>query len=393
MNLKIGIVTVVLVVVILACFSGIKLSTYRAGWELSTEIVGMKNTQLGNVEKFNIVSAEWDSDFYYAPNHGYPDIKASVGDIREEVPKMAYATLERDFKKFKYIVDYHEYLFDVQIRTHADMIPDGNPEFLDTQQWKHETSMPYEWKTNFAQGGSRTGLNFAGFIYVRFSNLPWGIPDFAPAPENYTFNGYWLGVMNAKIEETDSGIAQYDPPQEIHKGWERNIASVGSQIPMLTDDGTFTQQYAEVPWDTTKVLDPDIKNVVVLELPCDLMAGAWERFNPYANFLAGSIEEAKPVDHYIAYTVRMECLVVKEYEYRDPAASPNPSPIEVPKDYVPYTPYSFWEKYGLIIIGIVIVAIVAIWIFTSISGIGLLQILGVFRFCTGNVKGVKWHCR
>jgi hypothetical protein len=357
---------IVLTVLIVFARFGTRMTTYRTGWELGTECLALR----GNPDKFQAfdpaTNIQWDFDDW---KYGYPDVKATVSDVREETPKMAYEALQKDYDQFKYIVEYHEYLFDVQIRTIADV------ELVDTtisNSYKHETSMPYMWHENFGQtGGDLIGKNLDGGVYVRFSCLPWGIPNFGDTPENYSFNGYWLGIMNAKVENIQTGIATQDI-EITHTGWVRNVESVGSQLNMSRDDGTFTQSYSEISWDINKVLDPDIKNTVIVYLPFDLMAGAYEKFDPYAGWLlAGSITELKPVDYYVTYTVRMECLVVKEYEYRDPASSPNPSPIQKPQDYVPYTQLSFWDKYGLyIIIGIILLFLLG-FIVLPILGISI----------------------
>jgi len=214
--------------------------------------------------------------------------------------------------------------------------------------------------------------------------LPWGIPNFEPAPEGYVFKGYWLGIMNAKLEDYSYG--KCDPSlEENHKGWVRNVESVGSQLNMYLDDGTFAASYGQVPWDITKVLDPDIENAVVVYLPFDLMAGAYEKWDLNAVFpLSGAIVECKPVDYYLTYTVRIEGLVIREYESRDPALPENPSPIEPPEDYVPYTAESFFSKYAMwiVIFGIVIVAFLFVGSF--FFNIGLFSMFrGVFKFVGG----------
>ena len=119
--------------------------------------------------------------------------------------------------------------------------------------------------------------------------------------------------------------------------------------------------YTSIPWDTNKILDPDIKNVVIVEVPFDLMAGAWAKYDAWAYLGNGAIVELKPVDYYLTYTIRMECLVTKEFEFRDPGTPPNPSPIEKPVDYVPSTVTTFWDRYGIwIIIGAVLFVILLI---------------------------------
>ena len=315
-----------------------------------------------------MANIQWDPDNW---DWGLPDIKATVSDVREETPKIPYQPLEADYEDFKYVVEYHEYLFDIQVRTKADVVlhAGGFP----TNEWWHETSMPYCWKEWLGvTGGSNYGTNFDGGCYVRFSCLPWGIPNFGPVPEGYSFNGYWLGIMNAKVEGFDDGVCQTDTPIS-HTGWVRNVESVGSQLNMFMDDGTFSSAYIDIPWDITKVLDPDVENAVVVYLPFDLMAGAYEEYTAWSG--TGSIVECKPVDYYLTYTVRIEGLVIREYEYRDPSTPPNPSPIEPPHDYVPYTPQGIWDKYWMwIILGVVLV-FAFFFGTTLLAGAGLSSIL------------------
>lgn len=393
---KVGIV-VIIGAMVAVLIGGIALSTYRPGWELSTELVAFRcnncpepvggervpgSSGYWHWDKPKSVirtyeptaNIEWDPDH---PEYGIPNVKATVGDVREEYPKMPYEPLESHYGNFTYVVEYHEYLFDVEMRTIADVNPGGG---TFTQVWIHETSMPYEAKRNAGvTTGEKIGKPFDGGVYVRFSNLPWGMPDYGPVPENYTFNGYWLGIMNAKVEDHRKGVC--DPTIQIsHKGWWRNVESRGSQLNMYEDDGRLATSYAEVPWDITKTLDPDIENVVIVYLPFELMAGAWEKYDPYGGSppLTGSIVEMKPVDVYLDYTVRMECLVVKEYEFRDPGTSPNPSPIGVPGDYVPYSAYSFWEKYGLwIVIGLIAGALFLLAL-AMFGGIGIFAMVTRF---------------
>ena len=389
---RIGFIIIFLAVILLVVVVGQPMTYYRSGWEISTEMLALEclggsqgsgggaNGQGGSndkefrptldIYKRRGASIKWDAD---DPAYGFPDIKATVSDVREETSKMPYETLEQDYQDYKYVIDYHEYLFDLQVRTIADVQETG--EYV----WIHETSFPDEWRENLASGGDRTGRSFDGGAYVRFSCLPWGMPDFE-APENYTFNGYWLGIMNAKVERSDKGVAT--PDIEItDKGWSRNIASTGAQLNMYLDDGEFGNSYAEVPWDITKVLDPDIKNVVVVYLPFELMAGAKHYHDVTKRAYRGAITELKPVDYYITYTVRMECLVIKEYEARDPSTPANPSPIEAPEDYVPATTTSFWDKYAMWIIIIIVGAVGFLIVFSLLSGMGLFGLLRtLFRF-------------
>lgn len=385
------ILIICLVVVLFFGVPNLPFSTYHPGWEIRTELVAFEvNGEVTNnppyvgtygdwmgpgqersVYKFQSGSnLQWDFD---DAGYGMPDIKATISDVREETPKFPYAPLQNDVDDFRYVTEYHEYLFDIQVRTIADMQgQDGQARGLKTTKiWTHETSMPHQWVDNYGSGGGKIGKAFSGGVYARFATLPWGTLDYGPIPEGYEFNGYWLGVMNAKVQDTVYGVAT--PDIEItDKGWVRNIESIGSQLNMYKDDGTYVKGYASVPWTPDKILDPDISAVVIIFVPFDLMAGAWAKYDQWAYGWDGGIVECKPIDYYLTYTVRMECLVTKEYEARDPATSPNPSPIETPTDYVPYTPWSWWDKYGTyIIIGAIVVVILMIagfWISLPLLG-------------------------
>jgi hypothetical protein len=346
-------------------------TTYRPGWEVSTELVAIDiDDSLGPtirryppqmLFKFSPTS-NWQYDYDYV-EFGMPDLKVTVGDVREPSSKFPYAPLENKVGNFTWITEYHEYIFDVQLRTIASVkgqVGAGSGGLVQTTIWTHETSMVHQWVDNFGAGGDKIGKNVAGSAFIRFSTLPWGLLDYGIAPANYTFNGYWLGVMNAKIENYDWGVATKDA-KITDNGWARNVESIGSQLNMYKDDGQYATAYTEVPWDINKILDPDIKNVVIVEVPFDLMAGAYARYDAWAYLGNGAIVELKPVDYYLTYTIRMECLVTKEFEFRDPGTPPNPSPIDKPVDYVPSVDRTFWDLYGIwIIIGAVLFVILLI---------------------------------
>lgn len=383
---RFGVAAIVAVAVFLIIFAGgrgLPQATYRPGWEIATEVVALKEgSKLKTFAAISNVQFDFDD-----PTRGEPDIKVSVGDVREEKPKMPYATLTQDYAKYKYVIDYHEYTYEVQIRTIAACaLNNGNSEtprtvlgIVRTNYWEHETIMGWSYCMNVDEhGGSFYGKNAAGEVYVRFSDLPWGVLDYGPVPANYTFKGYWLGIMNAKVDKVVAGAVVDN--EQVWKGWSRNLPSVGSQCNLYKDDGTYAQQFATIPWDATKILDPDISSVIIIGLPYDLAAGAWERYNAWGGYAAnGAIDELKPVDYYATYTIRTECLVVKEYAARDPGVPANPSVIETPKDYVPYTPLSFWDKYGTWIIIAVIAFIVLALIFAWLFGGSLLMLMFMRR--------------
>lgn len=389
---------VVAVIVGLVLFTPGQLMSYRPGWEISAENVawGLRAGD-GTIQNRTLAAGatiQWDAD---NPEYGYPDVISRVGDVREETLPSGYSPGQDVFDKgnFKYIVEYHEYLFDVQIQTLATVTLYKLGIFGDNY-WRHETAMPYSYRDNLGASGSDVGKSFVGVVYVRFSNLPWGTLDYGPVPENYTFKGYWLGVMNAKSQKVERG--QVDPEATASwQGWARGLESPGAQLNIFRDDGSFGQAYVPVPRDQNKVLDPDIADVVIVELPFDVLAGAYEIFSGSAATFKGQITEVKPRDWFITYTVRMECLVVKEYEYADPGISPNPSPIEHPVDYVPGDLPSWIDQYLIWIIIAIVIVIVFLVLLGPWLGISFFYIVraltrlanpypGILR-----LEGVKWH--
>jgi len=320
------------------------------GWEHEPGVPGRYT-----VYRFPVSSSiQYDFD---NSQYGMPDIKVVVGDIREEKSKFPYAPLENKMGNFTYITEYHEYLFDVQIRTVA-----GITHSVVGDAWLTETAMPYESYASVGGGwGDHVGLPFNGKVYIRFVTSPWGTPDFGPAPENYVFNGYWLGIMNSKCEDSEFGKVVQDI-EEVHKGWVQGVMPKGEPLNMMQDDGKYAAEYTRFPWDSSKILDPDIKSNVVLEIPINMFAGAFDRFD----FWTDRIIAVTAIDYYLTYTIRMECLVTKEYEFRDPATPANPSPIEKPVDYMPTSAANFWDRYGMwIIIGaiiLIIIMILAAWL-------------------------------
>jgi hypothetical protein len=389
-----GVLIIILAVLVVLVFAdGQVFSTYRTQWEVTAEVVafdvagevtnppptvnppptsppttepspgewvppGGWEREPGVPGRFTVyrfpVSSSIQYDFDNS-QYGMPDIKVVVGDIREEKSKFPYAPLENKMGNFTYITEYHEYLFDVQIGTVAGVTKSGDV-------WLTETAMPYERYDSLLGGsGDRIGKPFDGKVYIRFVTSPWGMPDFGLGPENYTFNGYWLGIMNSKCEDCEYGQA-VENIEEVHKGWVRAVMPKGEPLNMMQDDGKYALPYNKVPWDSSKILDPDIKSNVVLEIPINMLAGAFDRYD----FWKSAIIEVRPIDYSLTYTIRMECLVTREYEFRDPATPANPSPIEKRVDWVPTSAATFWDRYGMwIIIGaiiLIIIMILAAWL-------------------------------
>lgn len=238
---------------------GLAFTTYRSQWEVNSEVVafdikgpvtnippkpiqpvqppGGEGTDVnpgwweipGIGGRFTVYqfdpqsSLTWDFD---DAETGMPDIRVSVSDIREEKNKTVFEPLKKEHGNFTYVTEYHEYILDVQIRTVADM------KMISGQmgpEWYHETSMPYSWQSNlFGAGAEHIGKNIAGSVFVRFSVLPWGTYDYGPLPPGYQFNGYWLGVMNAKVEgDPQRGEAEQTLPSSAvtYPGDARDVAT------------------------------------------------------------------------------------------------------------------------------------------------------------------------
>src|SRR4030042_1151883 len=172
---KAGLAIIALSVVILLAAAGLPLNTYRAGWEIGTELVAMRENTINETRTYP-PTANIQDDFDEA-TWGLQDIKAPLG----------------------------------------------------ANYWEHETSLPASWACFWGQGGTSIGKAFDGGVFARFSCLPWGMLDYGPI-ENYTFNGYYLGVMNAKIESHTWGkVADIET---TYKEWVRNVEAVGSPLNM-----------------------------------------------------------------------------------------------------------------------------------------------------------------
>ena len=408
---RFGILIIGAAIIALLLFGGFTQTTfYRPGWEIKSEIVAMDykgrifgpevspDTSDGqdwpwgpgtDRNVFDVYgSSMWRFD-YDVEAYGLPDIEVMISDVRKKEGIWPYADLEQVFDEYLYVVSYTEYLFDVQIRTVADA-----NQYQTTggegHCWQHETSCPYEYHKNFGSGGDKIGEPYEGCAYLRFVVHPWGLPDFTPAPENYTFQSYWAGVMNMKLEGREWGKVETSGDtvaNENHAGYVRGLPSDGSQLNMYQDDGSFARAYSEVPWDINKVLDPDIKSSIVVQLPFEILAGAYEDFSWVGCSGLGAINHLFPVDYWVTATIRVETFIVKEYYGgRDPQGPVNPSPIQPPEDYFPVHIPGFWERYWLPIL--IIIGIIAIFII----GMIFLGGAGFWAFLFGflRIKKLSW---
>jgi len=396
MKSKIGIFFIVLALVLLITITGLPRSTfYHTGWEIKSEIIAVDNDGVGLITGQDCISkgygyagpSLWRFDLD-DPKCSLPDLEIATSDVREKKGVWPYSDLEQIFKNYKYIVTYKEYLFDVQVRTLAQSQKYEADWFGRGNKWEHETACPYEWHSNVdGTGGERVGEAFSGCVYLRFVIHPFGIPDFGEPPENYTFKSYWAGVMNAKMESKDMGKVETGDnleDSENHVGWVKALPSDGAQLNMYQDDGSFGKAYSDVPWDVTKVLDPDIKSVVIVQIPFDIMAGAYEDYGASEYAYYGAINDLQPIDYYFTATIRIETFIVKYYTHkggRDPVPPIDPDPITPPKDYFPYHIPSWWELYGTYVIILIIVAIIVFFVFAAVFGLGRGGIFfGSFRF-------------
>jgi len=414
---KIAFALIFIALILLFGFGLPRLVFYHQGWEIKSEIVAidhegkiitdlksLQHTSGSGGDRWNRLKniygpSLWRFDLDNS-NYGLPDLEITVSDIRKKEGFWPYADLEQVYEGYKYVVTFREYLFDVQVRTIADVERHSvTPALITRNEWEHETAMPYMWHSNLdGTGGDKVGKAFTGSVYIRFAVHPWGLIDFGDPPENYTFKSYWAGVMNVKMESKDTGKVLLDsnlpdwlgagtnlPQSENHQGWVKGLPSDGAQLNMLLDDGSFGRAYSEVPWDPAKVLDPDIKSVVIVQIPFEIMAGAYENFDEWYWVRYGNIADLKPVDYWFTATIRMETFIVKEYQAREPGISPDPSPIQPPQDYYPVHIPSFWEQYGIWIIIAIIIIIIIIAAFSIFGGLGIGGILfGIFRLYRGD---------
>jgi hypothetical protein len=382
------IIGIVVVLVLLGGTHGLNFDTVPSGWEIKAEVVGLGLSgltqgsppapsvyvHLGDTNEWvkpfdRTARAQWDFD---DPWYGYPDVAVETGNIREEISPSNYGNSPSEYNldKFKYVIQYHEYLFDVIIKTVASVRQDPN-EF--GGYWDHETSMPYSWADTLARGGDKIGKEIFGNVYIRFANIPWDL-NYTNAPSGYVAvsNGYWLGVMDATLENKEGGkVDNAYGLQENFAGAFEGSASGNSRFTMSADDGTFIKSYGNIAQgDQNKILSPDIKNTVIVQLPYGLLAGADDAYDWKAALTGqGGITSVVPINYFIKYTVRMECVVIKEYMQRDPALSPNQAPVQKPLDYVSGNVPSWWDQWGLWVIigGIVVCALIAAGFFGIIT--------------------------
>jgi hypothetical protein len=410
MQSKIGLLAIALIgILLVVLFGGIPHTTYRSGWELKTELVAIdhRGTMYTSIPEYTeehqeghgsfgddyprtvLGPALWEFDLDH-PDYGLPDVQIVVSDVRVNEGTWPYADLEQVFEGYMYSVTYREYIFDVQVRTVADSKLVSASWYNYGNIWHHETACPYGFASISGQGAREyTGKEFVGAVYVRFAIHPFGLPDFGEPPEGYTFTSYWAGIMNAKLEGKDMGkVATGTDLREDHVGWVRGLPSDGSQLNMYLDDGAFVRGYSEVPWDANKVLDPDIHSVVIIQLPFQLMAGAYENYGAWEYGGYGAINNLVPIDYYFTTTVRMETFIVKELTSREPVGPVNPSPVKSPEDFYPVPMPGFWATYGLYILIAVIVIIAIVVVVTLFGGLPFLGFLfGIFRFRKGLYGG------
>jgi len=304
---------------------------------------------------------------------GLPDIEVTVSDVRKkDMEPFANITVEG----FDYELESVEYLFDVKFRTIADAVR----EVGDSTTWLHETAMGFEWKTNIiGTGGSRIGQEFSGGAYVKYSCNPWGMEDYGV--NTATFKRFWYALMNMKVESVAMGqvenVGGAIPENEIqHKGWGKGLATAGDQLNMIPENPKLGGVYSPVPWDPQKILDPDMRSSAIVYLPVDMFAGAKDTYDQWFNSGLGGITNVLPIDYYVIYTVRVETCLVREFE--GPIINPDPSPLNPPIDYTPYTPTTFWDKYGtwiiIAVIAIIVLALVFAWLFG-----GSILMMGMWR--------------
>lgn len=420
MRLKLPIIITgcIIVFVLIALFAprgANQFAVYRPGWEITADLVAFqcKNVNIDtskidynhdgiidvkdkylSLKNPGLLPMEPNSNIEVNPDshtYGVPELKATVTNIRAETSLTQFnAPLSQNTGNYKYIIDYHRYLFDVQIVTNAHAVMNNNnPERGQapgpTYYWEHETAETISWATDNNKGGSCIGKDFEGGLYARFACIPWGIIDQGPIPENYTFTGYWLGVMETVVQDERYNTVQGDPddrdPAFGHQGFVRSIQSKEGPLNMFKDDGTYAAGLAEVPWEAAKILSPDIKSTVVIFLPFDIMAGAYSEFDGTACDNWGAITKILPVNYWLQYTVRVGCFVVKEYQAADPVISPDPNHVQPPESYVPYAVPTWWDQYGLIIIIVAVVIILGLIVLSLFFNIGLIAILtgGIFR--------------
>lgn len=353
LNNKTLVVGVIVILFASIFISSMNMSIVNPGWEIYNQIAGINyggGPKVGPNDfpyPVTIGSSNWivDED---EPNWGSPTIMIQSSTIRHVdmtgnvIPASQPATLpiEKTINNKKYVVDQHIYMFDITVRTLADVA--HYTESLTIDHFEHETSWS---KTTDAiiytdhQYDGHVGKPFNGGVYTKFVINPWsGLPT-RETPEGYQLNGAWAGVMGATIFTKEQGQVENKWGEKPNPSMEAPIyvrggLDHGAQVNMYEDAGGFGTPAPVIPWDPNQILDARIQSAVVLYLPVELQAGAYLTKN-----FAGVTDQLTPCDAYIKYTVRVDVLQAHEYIL---VTNPIPPTLDPPTDFLSWAK-GFWD--------------------------------------------------
>lgn len=347
------IVILLLLMLLVAATSMLKLSLISPGWEIYDQIGALRYNDIIYSDASQFTSPKELMGVYWKvdvddPQYGVPTIMVELGDIHHvdftgrDIPNDQYAkTISVTRGNDTYYLDYHIYLYTVTVRTIADKAQyAGGGAFV--PKFKHETSFPYEgWNGIFGGvGNTYIGKKFAGGVYTKFVINPWRGTSYRTAPENYTLKGCWAGIMNTYVLKKDMGqIANQwgdlpDPDPQAQMFFKGGLDE-GNQVPMLEDDGKFSNPAPTVNWDPSLTPDVRIESTVVNYLPVELLAGA----KLYLDW-QGVMNDMYPCDVYVMYTLRVDVLQVHDFTLETAYKPPTPKP---PTDFFSWAK-SFWES-------------------------------------------------
>lgn len=204
-----------------------------------------------------------------------------------------------------YFLDYHVFMFDFRVRTIADVKPVACSEVLFIQNCVYDTETAYKpgssGECTQASGCGKGGIPFDGSSLIAFFINPWQgarVPD-----ENTVRFGQWTGIMQAIIFEAEAGFdtkVPQDAPGFATAVLARNAAA---NMFAVTGEPQPNFQFG------TATLDDDIPQLVLVELPYKLQAGA-----DIETQFGGGLKTVVASNVNVHYIVRMDVLLVTGWQ-------------------------------------------------------------------------------
>lgn len=332
-----------------------RLSLVSPGWEIYNQVGGLRHLSqvYSTAGDFtypkDLMGSYWKVDIDEI-NYGVPTMMCELGGIRhtdfagQDIPWDSPAdTREVVIGDNIYYLDRHIYTYSVTIRTIADKNPYGGGPLV-PPSWEHETSWPHTyWDPIYKPDDGYTGDTFEGGFYSKFVIMPWRGASYHEPPDadpgyHYELDGAWAGVMNSyvlqrwegQIENKEGETPDPDPNAGIRIA---GGLSVGRQIPMFEDDGTFGTPAPTVEWDPTLTPDVRIESTVVQFLPIEMDPGAKLSFN-----IIGQIDGLWTCDVFVTYLIRVDVLQSHEFSLQ----VGDPPDEEDPTDYFSWA-LGFWD--------------------------------------------------